>query len=69
MIYGTKATNTCPGKDLLIVEEGPMTRSRTKMAKEAKGLLVQATMDETRTWRAKKQVPCWTQELKRVGST
>lgn len=34
------------GKDLLIVDEGPMTRERAKQVKEVIGLLVQATMDD-----------------------
>lgn len=35
------------GKDLLIVEEVPMTRSQAKRVKEAIRLLAEITMDKT----------------------
>lgn len=44
VIHGTKVSS---GKDLLIVEEGPMVRSRTKRVKEVMGLFVQVMVDET----------------------
>lgn len=40
VIHRTKAMNTSPNKDLLIVKEGPMTWSLAKRVKEAIGLLV-----------------------------
>lgn len=46
VIHGTKATITGLRKDLLIVEEGLMTRLRAKMVKETMGLVFQAAMDE-----------------------
>lgn len=46
MIQGTIETRVSPGKDLLLVEEGPMTRSRAKQVKEAMTLVVQATVDD-----------------------
>lgn len=47
VIYGTKAMKASPSKDPLIVEKGPMTRSRAKRVKEAMELIAQATVDET----------------------
>lgn len=47
VIQETSPMETSQGRDLLIIEWGPMTRSRTKQVNQVMGLFVQSTIDET----------------------
>ena len=47
MIQESSPTKASGRRDPLIIDGGPMTRSRTKQVKQAMGLLVQETIDGT----------------------